>query len=108
MVSPMEIPVETRRCLWLQWVVANALGLAAGMALFGILDDTAGEMGDTGDASAHLGGLPLAATVFVVCQWLILRRYAQRMRRAGHTTELPQKKWHDCSRSGPDSSARGR
>ena len=68
MVSPMEILVETRRRLWLHWVVANALGLAAGMALFGILDDTAGEMGDTGDAIAHLGGLPLAATVFVVCQ----------------------------------------
>jgi len=64
--------------LWLQWVAANALGLAAGMALFGVLDDTVGELGDTGDAIAHLGGLPLAATVFGLCQWLILRRYAQR------------------------------
>jgi len=78
MVNPMEIPVETRRGLWLQWVVANAVGLAAGMALFAVLDDTVGELGDTGDAIAHLGGLPLAGTVFGVCQWLILRRYAQR------------------------------
>jgi hypothetical protein len=75
---PVEIPVESGRRLWLRWVAANALGLGTGMALFGVLDDTVGELGDTGDAIAHLGGLPLAATVFGLCQWLILRRYARR------------------------------
>jgi hypothetical protein len=68
--------VGAGRRLWLQWVAANALGLAAGMALFGVLEDTVGELGDTGDAIAHLGGLPLAASVFGLCQWLILGRYA--------------------------------
>ena len=70
--------MKSGRRLWLRWVAANALGLGAGMALFGVLDDTVGELGDTGDAIAHLGGLPLAATVFGLCQWLILRRYARR------------------------------
>ncbi len=59
MVNAVEIPVETGRHFWLRWVAANALGLGAGTALFGVLDDTVGELGDTGDAIAHLGGLPL-------------------------------------------------
>jgi len=70
--------VEADWRVWLQWVAANAIGLAAGMALFGVLDDTVGELGDTGDAIAHLSGLPLAATLFGLCQWLVLRHYAQR------------------------------
>ncbi len=77
MVDAVEITVETGRRFLLRWVAANALGLAVGMALFGVLDDTVGELGDTGDAIAHLVGLPLAATVFGLGQWLVLRRYAQ-------------------------------
>ena len=60
------------------WLAANVFGLAAGLALFGVLDSTVGEMGDTGDAIAHVGGLPLAAAVFGFGQWLVLRRFVRR------------------------------
>jgi hypothetical protein len=64
--------------LWLAWVAVNALFLAAGQAAFGVLDETVGEQGEVGDAVAHLVGLPLAAAIFALGQWLILRRYVRR------------------------------
>ncbi len=73
----VESQLPRGRRLFLQWVAANAFGLAIGEALFGVLDATVGEKGDTGDAIAHLGGLPLAAVVFGVCQWLVLRKYVR-------------------------------
>jgi hypothetical protein len=60
---------------WLRWVAANAIGLAIGQAAFAVVDDTIGEMGDAGDAVAHLGGLPVAGVIFGLSQWLAIRRY---------------------------------
>jgi hypothetical protein len=67
-----------RRALWLRWVIASTLGLAAGQVLFAVLDATIGDMGELGDGIAHYVGLPLAGAAFGFAQWRVLRRFVER------------------------------
>lgn len=68
---------NTGRGLWLRWVVANAIGLALGLALWGILSDTLGEHGPI---DSPLVVIPSSIVAFLsvgavagTLQWLALR-----------------------------------
>jgi hypothetical protein len=63
--------------LWLRWVIASTLGLAAGQLLFALLDATIGDMGELGDGIAHYVGLPFAGATFGFAQWRVLRRFVE-------------------------------
>jgi hypothetical protein len=60
--------------LWLRWLAANAMGLAVGLALWGIVQDTLGEHGPGGSMLASLVGLLLVGAVAGVLQWRVLRK----------------------------------
>jgi hypothetical protein len=70
---------NTKKGLWLRWVVANAIGLALGLALWGIISDTLGEHGPI---DSQLVVIPSSIVAFLsvgavagTLQWLALRSY---------------------------------
>jgi len=65
---------------WLRWVLANAAGLAVGLALWGILSDTLGEQGPGGSMAVSLAGLLLVGGGAGTLQWLALRPYLDHSR----------------------------
>jgi len=71
-----------------KWVIANAIGLGLGMAIFaavaeGIEQSGVLGSGQTGETVGHLVGLLLAGAIFGRSQWFVLRRYLGRPGWAG-------------------------
>jgi hypothetical protein len=67
-----------------RWVVASAVGLAAGEAAFGVTSEMLGHggllgpEGSIGDGAGHIIGLFVGGALFGLVQWLFLRAYAHR------------------------------
>jgi hypothetical protein len=67
------------KSLWLRWVLANVLGLALGLGLFGFFADAAaGEHGTVRSDVGHMAGLTIAGATIGLAPWLVLRRQAER------------------------------
>ena len=71
------------RSFWRAWILANGLGLGAGMALFAVIGEGFKQGGILGTPKAnvivgHLIGLLLAGALFGIAQWLVLRRFVPR------------------------------
>lgn len=61
--------------LWLRWALANAIGLAVGLAIWGIVQDTLGEHGSGGSMPASLVGLLSVGAVAGTLEWFVLRAH---------------------------------
>jgi hypothetical protein len=75
--------MNIERGFWRAWILASALGLGAGMALFAVIGDGFEQAGILGSPKAnvivgHLFGLLLAGALFGIAQWLVLRRFVPR------------------------------
>jgi hypothetical protein len=87
-VSPRGKPGVEERRLWLLWVLANAVGEAAGLGLTALVGAVAiTSLGEGSGALATLGMAALAVaagtlvegTAVGTAQWLVLRRALPRM-----------------------------
>lgn len=73
-------PISTPHSMFRQWVVANAVGLGLGMALFAAVAEgieRSGILGapEIGERVGHIIGLALAGAVFGLMQRRVLQRY---------------------------------
>jgi MFS family permease len=71
---------NSRSKLWPGLALANAFGLAIGLALWGTIQDTLGEHGPGGSMLASLVGLLLVGAVAGILQWRILREHFNSLR----------------------------
>jgi hypothetical protein len=63
------------RGLFLPWVLANVLGLALGLGLFGLFAEAVGgEHGTVRSDMGHMAGLTIAGAVIALLPWLVLPR----------------------------------
>ncbi len=68
------------RNFWRNWILANALGFGAGMALFAAIAEGMEQSGvlgsaELGDKVGHIIGLTLAGALLGFMQWRALRRH---------------------------------
>jgi hypothetical protein len=73
-------PSSTPSSLFRQWVVASALGLGLGMALFAAVAEGIEQSGilggpEIGERAGHIIGLALSGAIFGLMQWRALRRH---------------------------------
>jgi hypothetical protein len=72
--------IDSRSKLWPGLMLANAFGLAIGLALWGTIQDTLGEHGPGGSMLASLVGLLLVGLVAGILQWRVLRDHLGSLR----------------------------